>query len=68
MVTIHTIYHQILDTSVENTIYHDSEHPSHLLLPLIPDAPIMKPVEPPVSEIKWPPEGLDGTPAIGERR
>lgn len=68
MVTIHTIYNQILDTSVENAIYHDSEHPSHLLLPVIPDAPMIKSVEPPVSKIKWPPEGLDGTPAIGERR
>jgi predicted acyl esterase len=38
----------------ENTIYHDSAHPSHLVLPVIPDAPIIKPVGPPVSEIKWP--------------
>ncbi len=37
----------------ENKIYHDSVYPSHLLLPVIPDAPIIKPVGPPVSEIKW---------------
>ncbi|MDP2647107.1 MAG: CocE/NonD family hydrolase C-terminal non-catalytic domain-containing protein [Desulfobacterales bacterium] len=40
----------------ENTIYHDLAHPSHLLLPVIPDATIIKPVEPPVSQIVWPPE------------
>ena len=38
----------------ENAIYHDSEHPSHLLLPVIPDAPEIAPVKPPISEIKLP--------------
>jgi len=38
----------------ENVVYHDSEHPSHLVLPIIPDAPMIKPVGPPISEIKWP--------------
>ncbi len=38
----------------KNTIYHDPSNPSHLLLPVIPEAPEIKPVPPPVSEIKWP--------------
>jgi predicted acyl esterase len=52
---LHTIYaSEMLPVPAENTIYHDSEHPSYLLLPVIPDAPIIKPVGPPVSQIKWP--------------
>ena len=39
-----------------NAVHHDSEYPSHLLLPVIPDAPIIQPVKPPVSQIAWPPE------------
>lgn len=38
----------------ENVVYHDPAHPSHLVLPVIPDAPVIKPVGPPISEIKWP--------------
>jgi len=38
----------------ENAVYHDSAHPSHLVLPVIPDAPIIRPVGLPISEIKWP--------------
>jgi hypothetical protein len=52
----HTIYNEVLHTSVENTIYHDSEYMSHLVLPVISDVPIMQPVGPPVSLIKWPQE------------
>jgi len=52
---LHTIYaSEMLPVPAENTIYHDSAHPSHLALPVIPDAPVIKPVEPPVSQIKWP--------------
>jgi putative CocE/NonD family hydrolase len=52
---LHTIYtSEMLPVPAENAIYHDSAHPSHLLLPVIPDAPVIKPVEPPVSQIKWP--------------
>ena len=54
---LHTIYaSEMLPVPAEHTIYHDSARPSHLLLPVIPDAPIIKPVGPPVSQIKWPPE------------
>lgn len=35
-------------------IYHDSANPSHLSLPVIPDVPEIKTMEPPISEIKWP--------------
>jgi len=38
----------------ENTIHHNSMHPSHLLLPVIPDAPIIQPVEAPLSQVTWP--------------
>ncbi len=31
-------------------IYHDSQHPSHLLLPVIPDAPEIMPVKPPLCD------------------
>ena len=37
-----------------NTVYHDAEHPSHLLLPIITDAPEVKRVEEPLSSVKWP--------------
>ena len=45
---------EMLPVPSKQTIYHDSANPSHLLLPVIPDAPIIKPVEPPVSEIHSP--------------
>ena len=32
----------------EISIYHDLKHPSHLLLPVIPDAPEIEPVRPPL--------------------
>lgn len=47
---------ELMPLPAENAVYHDSAHLSHLLLPVIPDAPMIKPVESPVSEIKWPPE------------
>jgi len=51
----HTLYTaEMLPVPAKNTIYHDSTHPSYLLLPIIPDAPILKVVEPPISQIKWP--------------
>src|SRR3989304_1640287 len=45
---------QLLPWPVENTLYHDAGYPSHLLLPVVPDAPEIAPVRPPVSEIDWP--------------
>ncbi|MFC2056982.1 CocE/NonD family hydrolase [Chloroflexota bacterium] len=45
---------EMLPAPSKQTIYHDSVNPSHLLLPVIPDTPVTKPVEPPVSQIKWP--------------
>jgi uncharacterized protein len=38
----------------ENSVYHDSAHPSHILLPVIPDAPETRKVESPLSEVEWP--------------
>ncbi len=49
-----TIYvSEMLPVPAKNTIHHDSAHPSHLMLPVIPDAPIIKLVGPPVSQIMW---------------
>lgn len=45
---------EMLPVPSKQTIYHDKDHPSHLLLPVIPDAPIIKPVERPGVEIRWP--------------
>ena len=45
---------QLLPWPVENTISHDRAHPSHLELPIIPDAPEIAPVEAPVADIDWP--------------
>lgn len=44
----------LLPWPVENTIHHDTAHPSHLLLPVIPDAPEIRPVAAPVADINWP--------------
>lgn len=56
---LHTVYiSEITPLPAENTIYHDAAHPSHLLLPIVPDTPAIKPVGPPVSQIKWPAETL----------
>ena len=49
-----TIDVQLLPWPVENTIHHDIAQPSHLLLPVVPDAPEIVPVGKPVSDIVWP--------------
>lgn len=45
---------QLLPWPVENKVYHDNMHLSHILLPIIPDAPPIIPVSPPLAEIDWP--------------
>ena len=52
--TLRTIDVQLLPWPVTNTVHHDSRHPSHLLLPVIPDAAEIRPVTPPLSEVNWP--------------
>ncbi len=47
---------QAMPLPAENAIYHDSAHASQLILPIIPDAPMIKPVAPPLSQIIWPKE------------
>lgn len=44
----------LLPWPVENSVHHDAQHPSHLLLPVIPDAPEIAPVKAPVADINWP--------------
>lgn len=55
---LHTLDIQLQPWPAENALYHDSAHPSHLLLPVVPDAPEIKPVTPPLSDVDWP--MLDG--------
>jgi len=63
---------QLLPWPVENTVHHDAQHPSHLLLPVVPDAPEIKPVTAPVADINWPlvpgswAPNTDGWPLTGE--
>jgi predicted acyl esterase len=52
--SLHSLDIQRLPMPVENTVYHDARYPSHLLLPVIPDAPIIKRVQPPLSKVRWP--------------
>jgi predicted acyl esterase len=49
-----TIDVQLLPWPVENSIFHDSARPSHLLLPVVPDAPEICPVGAPIANIQWP--------------
>jgi predicted acyl esterase len=52
---LHTVYtSELLPVPGEAKIYHDQQRPSHLLLPLIPDAPPIKEVPKPVADIRWP--------------
>lgn len=63
---------QLLPWPVENSVHHDAAHSSHLVLPVIADAPELRPVAPPVSEINWPlvpgswAPNTDGWPLEGE--
>ena len=63
---------QILPWPVENSIRHDPAHPSHLTLPVIPDAPEIAPVKSPIADIDWPltpgswMPNTDGWPLEGE--
>jgi predicted acyl esterase len=62
----------LLPWPVENAIYSDATHPSHLLLPAIPDAPEIAPVDSPVADIDWPlmpgawSPNTDGWPLTGD--
>ena len=50
---------QLLPWPVENKVHHDAAHPSHLLIPVIPDAPEIAPVTAPLKDIDWPaPPGM----------
>jgi predicted acyl esterase len=70
--TLRTIDVQLLPWPVENTVHHDAAHRSHLVLPVIPDAPEIRPVTPPLSEVNWPfvpatwSPNTDGFPLVGE--
>lgn len=51
---LHTIYaSEMLPVPAKNKIYHDAEHPSHVLLPIVPDEPGMESVQPPLSHIQF---------------
>jgi uncharacterized protein len=56
----HALYtYEMLPLPAKNTVYHDLAYPSHLFLPVIPDAPIIKPVEVPISQMRWPLNPVD---------
>jgi uncharacterized protein len=44
----------LLPWPVENSVHHEAAHASHLVLPVIPDAPEIAVVQPPVADIDWP--------------
>ena len=62
----------LLPWPVENAIHADAAHQSHLLLPVIPDAPEIAPVQSPVADIDWPlapgswSPNTDGWPLTGD--
>lgn len=45
---------QLLPWPVENTIHHSRQYPSHLTLPVVPEAPEIAPVHEPLASIDWP--------------
>jgi predicted acyl esterase len=52
---LHTIFTaETLPMPSTNNVYHEEAYPSHLLLPVIPDAPEIKPVDPAIAKITWP--------------
>ncbi len=56
---LRTLDLHLLPWPVENAVHHDAKHPSHLLLPVIPDAPEIAEVQSPVKDIDWPaPPGM----------
>ncbi len=52
----YTVYnaYEMLPIPAKNTVYHNENYPSYLLLPVIPDAPVSKDVTSPLSQVKWP--------------
>jgi len=44
---------QLLPWPVENSIHHDARRASHLLLPVVPDAPEIRAVGAPIVDIDW---------------
>lgn len=57
---LHTIYNtEMMPWPSFNSVHHDAEHPSHLLLPIIPDSVGPRPVSAPLADVAWPIAGLD---------
>lgn len=52
---LHTTYTaELLPVPGETVILHDELHPSHVLMPVIPDAPEIQPVAMPLADVRWP--------------
>lgn len=52
---LHTVYtSELLPVPGEMTIYHDREHPSRLLMPVMPGEPETGPVPSPLGDMVWP--------------
>lgn len=56
---LHTVYNtEMLPYPATNTVYRTRQYASHLLLPVIPDAPEIMPVGAPLKDVTWPIQGL----------
>ena len=57
---LHTVYNtEMMPWPSHNSLYHDSEYPSHLLLPIIPSDSADRPVSAPLADVAWPIVDLD---------
>ncbi|MFH1651033.1 MAG: CocE/NonD family hydrolase [Chloroflexota bacterium] len=54
LTTFATMFASDMLPPCENKVYHDAEHPSHLLLPVVSDAPEIKPVPSPLADFVYP--------------
>lgn len=52
---LHTVYNtEMMPWPSHNSLHHDPQFPSHLLLPIVPDAPAPKLVSAPLRDVVWP--------------
>ena len=57
---LHTVYNtEMMPWPSHNSLHHDLDYPSHLLLPIVADLPRSEPVTAPLADVAWPIVGLD---------
>jgi uncharacterized protein len=60
---LHTVYNtEMLPFPATNAVYGSEQYPSHLLLPVIPEAAEVAPVSSPLCDVVWPIKGLSWDP------